>query len=949
VTRDESTISQRSDQKAWSAFPPLGGALVAALAVWVIVGWVVRVPWMVQIIPGATAMVFTNAVCMLLLGVSLLLTSVEPRWCKLAQTTIGSVVLLTGVIVMLQYRFDLVLPLDMATLHGWLNNNPGRMAPNTALAHVLAGATVVLVTHSRPGPRALPALAGAFAVTLLGVTGLIGYKLHPELLYGWHIETRMALHSGAAFVLLGIGYAAALYRTQQLEVLFHRREDLRVGLIGGALMVFVGTVGGIVSFSMIQDQMLSALRNGLELSFHSRHDLIVSEISSSIDATRNIANRPGVQRELAHLRTNPGDPAALEFLKATLTAIADPDLTGVRLFDARGQLVASVGTVPSGRVELPLRGSGNAAVTWGAEAAALRVAEDIEVRGRRLGRIESSFALPGITRMREVALGFGASGDMVLCVRPAQVIQCLPTVLHPERTEIPSATPTGPVLMAHVLAGETGVGLATDYRGERVIAAYGPVGNLGLGLVLKVDAAEIYRPLRARFELTLLVIALLIAAGILVLRARLVPLVRRLALSEQRVRNLLESAPDAMLVTDLDGRIVWVNSQTERLFGYTRAELIGQPVELLVPESAREAHIQHRTRYSREPMNCDMGSPLELRGRRKDGREFPVHIRLSPQETEVGPQVISTVRDISEPQRVLEALRESEERWQFALEGARDGVWDWNLVTNAVFFSRQWKQMLGFEEHEIGSALEEWEKRVHPEDKPQVYADIQRHLKGETRYYQNEHRVQCKDGRYKWILDRGMIVARDASGKPTRMIGTHTDITERKRSEEAIRSLSLVDDLTGLQNRRGFFVLGERQLNLARRLGQTAVVYFADVDGLKRINDESGHAEGDRALVAVAEILRATFRETDIIARLGGDEFVVLALEATDADAAISVARLEEHFRAPNRTLWRARLRLAVSTGIAQATPESRESLQELVNRADADMYRVKEQRRAAS
>jgi diguanylate cyclase (GGDEF)-like protein/PAS domain S-box-containing protein len=304
------------------------------------------------------------------------------------------------------------------------------------------------------------------------------------------------------------------------------------------------------------------------------------------------------------------------------------------------------------------------------------------------------------------------------------------------------------------------------------------------------------------------------------------------------------------------------------------------------------------------------------------------------------------VRDISERKRAMQALRDSEQRWQFALEGARDGVWDWNLVTNEVYFSRQWKAMLGHEEHEIPHALAEWDKRVHPDDKARAYADIEKHLKGETPYYQNEHRLRCKDGTYKWILDRGMIVARDPDGKPTRLIGTHTDITGRKQAEETIRELSLVDELTGLRNRRGFFVLGESQLSLARRLGRSVVLYFADVDGLKRINDELGHSQGDRALVDVAGILREVFRETDLVARLGGDEFVVLALEIPDVDTSATLDRFERQLDQFTRTAQRP-YRVAVSIGVAQHGPESTETLTELLDRADAGMYQIKQQHRA--
>lgn len=131
-------------------------------------------------------------------------------------------------------------------------------------------------------------------------------------------------------------------------------------------------------------------------------------------------------------------------------------------------------------------------------------------------------------------------------------------------------------------------------------------------------------------------------------------------------------------------------------------------------------------------------------------------------------------------------LRSSEERWKFAIEGAGDGIWDWDILSGKVYYSNRLEEMLGYGQGEIGADLEQWSKLIHPDDTDRVRSDIDRYLKGKTVDYVNEQRLQCKNGRWKWILDRGMIIKRDPSGKPLRMIGTHSDITARKNAEEQL-------------------------------------------------------------------------------------------------------------------------------------------------------------------
>ncbi len=136
---------------------------------------------------------------------------------------------------------------------------------------------------------------------------------------------------------------------------------------------------------------------------------------------------------------------------------------------------------------------------------------------------------------------------------------------------------------------------------------------------------------------------------------------------------------------------------------------------------------------------------------------------------------------------IAEATRQAESRWQAALEGAGAGVWDWNMQTNQVFYSRLWKAILGHTETEVGVDLIEWDSRVHPDDKTHTYKALEDHIQGHTQYYQSEHRLRCKDGTYKWMLDRGQVIERTPDGKPLRMIGINNDITDHKRIEAALR------------------------------------------------------------------------------------------------------------------------------------------------------------------
>ncbi len=215
------------------------------------------------------------------------------------------------------------------------------------------------------------------------------------------------------------------------------------------------------------------------------------------------------------------------------------------------------------------------------------------------------------------------------------------------------------------------------------------------------------------------------------------------------------------------------------------------------------------------------------------------------------------ILDVTDQKRAEEALRESETRWQFALEGAGDGVWDWNAQTNEVFFSKQWKAMLGYEEHEIANALEEWDKRLHPEDREQAYADLQNHFIGKTPTYINEHRLRCKDGSYKWILDRGKVVQWTEDGKPLRVIGIHSDITAHKQAEDALEKeraflRQVIDAVPGfvcVKNLEGGFDLANKALAEAYGATVEELTGRKDADFIKNEEEMQQFLQDDREVI----------------------------------------------------------------------------------------------------
>lgn len=246
---------------------------------------------------------------------------------------------------------------------------------------------------------------------------------------------------------------------------------------------------------------------------------------------------------------------------------------------------------------------------------------------------------------------------------------------------------------------------------------------------------------------------------------------------------------ESIMITDANRKIVRVNAAFTKATGYSAEEAIGQTPRML--SSGRHNAAFYNAMW--EAINNTGTWSGEVWNKRKNGNIYPEQLTVTAVKdaNNTVNYYVGSVVDITERKKTEQALIESEYRSKFAIEGSGDGVWDVNVQTNDAIYSKRWAEMLGYEEGEILPSRNEWRALIHPDDQQQVLDTGNAYLEGKTEIYVVEYRIRCKDGHYKWMLSRGMLVSHSEDGRPLRMIGTQIDITERKLAEEKVKRMQL--------------------------------------------------------------------------------------------------------------------------------------------------------------
>ncbi|MDE2089328.1 MAG: EAL domain-containing protein [Gammaproteobacteria bacterium] len=650
------------------------GAGVLLIGAAVMLGWWLHLPALVLLVHDTTAMVFNTALCFALAGLALLLPRSRPRLHRYGQTLLGVVIVLFAGLVLIENLRGTDLAINRLFVTPWLvdaNPHPGGMAPNTAAAFMLSGLVLILSHRVRAGWSGIAVQLLTFGVIILGLAGLAGYALQFELLYGWYHYTRMALLAAACFIALGIGLWTGWRSTPWAATLYEGKEERRISVIGGAVLVAIALASGLSGLAGMQKQAEFILDKSLESSLHSQVRLFENAIDQSVLKTVTIATRPFLVDEIKSAGAGRNAPKALQALDRGARSFLKTGFSAIALYGADGREVAVAGRFVqrpalSVRLAVPHR----VTLLW-RDGLVLRTTVRMADHGRRVGTVVTEAPLPLLTHMILRNAGLGKSGVLGVCAPLGAGMQCFPTRLHPAVLKR-AARRIGnrPLPIAYALAGRSGVVYTRDVRHRQVIAAYAPVGTLGLGMVQKIDAAELYQPVRQQLQRVLPLLLALVFMGVVLLRWQAIPLVQQLKRSEQkaldinaqllgseaRTRAIVDSVDDGIVTIDEAGIVESFNPAAERIFGYRSDEVVGRNVKMLMPEPYRGEHDRYIGNYLRTGEARIIGIGREVTGLRRGGRVFPLDIKVNEMRADGRRWFIGTLRDVSEIKAAQERI-----------------------------------------------------------------------------------------------------------------------------------------------------------------------------------------------------------------------------------------------------------------------------------------------------
>jgi PAS domain S-box-containing protein len=644
--------------KVMRAWAPLAVALPALYAIGTgLAALAAASPALASYAPAAAAaMGWPTAIGMIVCGTGLLSGSVEIGRGKALRLACGAVLAAIGIAGAIANASDMA---------------GTRMSPPTAAAFVLTA--LLLCTYDRPRDRGQALLVQVLVggLLMLALVSIITMEARVEGLMPWYrFSRRMLPATAGGFVAIGIALLALVARSRWYETLYANREDEKILLLAMGILSLVAISMGAAAFVAMQQNLERALRATLAQGVVDRAAILDTYLANRISRAGIVASRPSL---VAALREAPrASEAARKRVQDEAASYLGSGFNGVRIRDASGAIAGDAGAIDADPpLEVRLEGQRAAAILAWDGAYRLGASMPVLDGSRIVGTVETEQELELVDGLQANVSQLGRTAEWVLCGTSGERMACFPSRFEP-RAEVIERRRDGESLpMALALDLGRGVVLAPDYRGDRVIAGYAPVGATGLGVVLKMRLEEFYQPLRDQmgawwrwYFAVVIVGALLVASQVRPVAQRLVrseamakERAEELGRSEGALRALYAALGDGIVVLTPEGRIEFVNPAAERIFGYAPGELLGEPIASLIPEEMRESNAAATRRFIEQGTSNVVGrGSFVFPAVRRDGTRFDVEFSLAPLRQGEELRLVAVIRDVSE-RTALERLK----------------------------------------------------------------------------------------------------------------------------------------------------------------------------------------------------------------------------------------------------------------------------------------------------
>ncbi|GAB3550631.1 hypothetical protein GCM10027343_33900 [Noviherbaspirillum agri] len=919
------------------------------------IGWFLQLAPLVLHRPNSLAFVFSAALCFALAGVALLLPSFAAARAPQMRSAIGWGLIAIAMLSLFGAAVGMPAPVDLPSLHAWLhdiNPRPGTMAVNTAIVLLLAGFVFAAMAKVDSRATGTSVLMATFAVLILGIGGVAANVLELELVYPQVSFLRMEPQSAVATIVLAIGLWNAWrhddwYRSQRFF-----RDDEKTGYMSATILSATALTAGVAGFGIQQDILKSSLSENLMARLKNQVSTFHAGISQGTRHADNIARQTDVIRYVRAARKSTGFDRPQEARHRLGDNLLAEGFTSVTLYDNAHRELLHAGRPPRrAPLEKNVLPALPAWLRWD-DGLYLGTRSPVRDNDRVISMLEAEQPLPLLSGKFMHIEGFGKTGEMGVCFADGTDIRCFPQGRNPRIHSFPRLSASGKLTaMGHALMGQSGIFTGRDYRGIEVIAAYAPLTETGLAIVIKQDAHELYQPIRTQLNWYLPLLVLLVAGGAWMLRSEVKPLVSKLLDSEQtarerelHVRTVVDTVTEGIITIDKDGVIESFNRAASRIFGYTPEQAIGRKITMLMPPEMRPLHDEGMQRYLTTGEARVIGKRnLELPGLHKDGTVFPLELGINETAINGRRVLVGIVQDRTERKKAEQALRESEARSREITETLGEGVFVTGPQGEIVFSNPAAQRLLGWAGDELQG------KRAHAlfhhtradgTPYPGELCEINRVVSSGKSFRGHDEVFWRKDGTMLPVSINSMPIIRD--GEVMGAVVAFHDIIERKRAEARMQHLANFDILTDLPNRALLRDRMRQALASAQREKHCVAVMFIDLDKFKPVNDRLGHEAGDQLLMQVAKRLRGCLRESDTVARVGGDEFVVLLPKVDGEDDALLVAsKILDTLNAPF-VLASHTVEISGSIGVA-VYPEHGSEVEKLMKSADEAMYHAKQ------